>query len=58
MSNLRKHDHTIDGSDWDLSLLSLKEAPVDELMKNSMARRIDLSQNFFTKLPVSRLTVN
>ena len=52
MAKLRKHDYTMDGSDWDLSLLSLSDAPVDELKNNLKARKIDLSQNFMTKLPV------
>ncbi|CAG2120628.1 unnamed protein product, partial [Medioppia subpectinata] len=53
MSKLRKHDHTMDGSDWDLSLLSLKEVPVEDLKKNPMAKRIDLSNNALIKLPDS-----
>ncbi|XP_054163895.1 leucine-rich repeat-containing protein 59-like [Oppia nitens] len=51
--NLRKHDHTMDGSDWDLSMLSLKEAPVDDLQRNPKARRVDLSNNSLVRLPDS-----
>jgi hypothetical protein len=53
MSKLRKHDHTLDGSDWDLSSLSLNETPIEELKQNPKATKIDLSNNMLTKLDVS-----
>ncbi|CAG2178090.1 unnamed protein product, partial [Oppiella nova] len=58
MATLRKHDYTLDGSDWDLSLLSLNAAPVEDLQKNPKARRIDLSNNFLSKLPDSFTALN
>jgi len=58
MATLRKRDYTLDGSDWDLSLLSLNEAPVEDLQKNPKARRIDLSNNFLSKLPDSFTALN
>jgi hypothetical protein len=53
MSKLRKHDYTLDGSDWDLSSLSLNETPIEELKRNPKATKIDLSNNMLTKLDVS-----
>lgn len=53
MLKLRKHDYTLDGSDWDLSSLSLNESPVEELRRNPKARKIDLSNNRLIKLEVS-----
>ncbi|RWS15990.1 leucine-rich repeat-containing protein 59-like protein [Dinothrombium tinctorium] len=48
---LRKHDYVLEGSHWDLSLLSITELPVAELDANRKATKVDLSNNFIRTIP-------
>lgn len=58
MAKLRKYDYTIDGSEWDLSTLMLEEVPTEQIRKNIKAKKIDLSNNWLTQIPVNSSKVN